>query len=101
MQQAFIYDAVRTPIGRYGGALAQVRTDDLGAVPLRAAGRAGLELPYSCRAGVCSTCRARLVKGKITMEHNMALEEWEVKAGYFLCCQARPESEQIEITYDE
>jgi acetyl-CoA acetyltransferase len=93
MQQAFICDAVRTPIGRYGGALAQVRTDDLGAVPLRAAGRAGLELPYSCRA--------RLVKGKITMEHNTALEEWEVKAGYFLCCQAWPESAQIEITYDE
>jgi ferredoxin len=68
--------------------LAQVRTDDLGAVPLRAAGRAGLKLPYSCRAGVCSTCRARLVKGKITMEHNTALEEWEEKAG--TSCAARP-----------
>jgi ring-1,2-phenylacetyl-CoA epoxidase subunit PaaE len=68
---------------------------------LDAAGRAGLELPYSCRAGVCSTCRAKLVNGEITMEQNMALEEWEVKAGYFLCCQARPVSEQIELTYDE
>ncbi len=68
---------------------------------LDAAGGAGLELPYSCRAGVCSTCRAKLVKGEITMEQNMALEEWEVKAGYFLCCQARPTTERIEITYDE
>jgi len=68
---------------------------------LEAAERAGLDLPFSCRAGVCSTCRARLVKGTATMEHNVALEDWEVEAGYILCCQARPTSAALEISYDE
>jgi ring-1,2-phenylacetyl-CoA epoxidase subunit PaaE len=68
---------------------------------LEAAERAGLDLPFSCRAGVCSTCRARLVSGSATMEHNVALEDWEVEAGYILCCQARPTSAALEISYDE
>jgi ring-1,2-phenylacetyl-CoA epoxidase subunit PaaE len=72
-----------------------------GAVILDAAERAGLDLPFSCRAGVCSTCRAKLVSGTADMEHNVALEEWEVEAGYILCCQARPTSAVLEISYDE
>jgi ring-1,2-phenylacetyl-CoA epoxidase subunit PaaE len=68
---------------------------------LDAAGRAGLDLPFSCRAGVCSTCRAKLVSGSAEMEHNVALEDWEVEAGYILCCQARPTSPALEISYDE
>jgi ring-1,2-phenylacetyl-CoA epoxidase subunit PaaE len=68
---------------------------------LDAAERAGLDLPFSCRAGVCSTCRARLVSGSAEMEHNVALEDWEVEAGYILCCQARPTSATLEISYDE
>lgn len=72
-----------------------------GEVILDAAGRAGLDLPFSCRAGVCSTCRAKLLSGTAEMEHNVALEEWEVEAGYILCCQARPTSAALEISYDE
>jgi len=72
-----------------------------GEVILDAAGRAGLDLPFSCRAGVCSTCRAKLVSGSAEMEHNVALEDWEVEAGYILCCQARPTSAALEISYDE
>jgi ring-1,2-phenylacetyl-CoA epoxidase subunit PaaE len=72
-----------------------------GDVILDAAQAAGIDLPYSCRAGVCSTCRARLVTGSADMENNMALEEWEVEAGYILCCQARPTSAALEISYDE
>jgi ring-1,2-phenylacetyl-CoA epoxidase subunit PaaE len=72
-----------------------------GEVILDAAGRAGLDLPFSCRAGVCSTCRAKLVSGSAAMEHNVALEDWEVEAGYILCCQARPTSAALEISYDE
>lgn len=68
---------------------------------LDAAQAAGVELPFSCRAGVCSTCRAKLVSGSAVMEHNMALEDWEVEAGYILCCQARPTSAALEISYDE
>jgi ring-1,2-phenylacetyl-CoA epoxidase subunit PaaE len=72
-----------------------------GEVILDAAGRAGLDLPFSCRAGVCSTCRAKLLSGTAEMEHNVALEDWEVEAGYILCCQARPTSTALEISYDE
>jgi len=72
-----------------------------GAVILDAPEAAGLDLPFSCRAGVCSTCRAKLVSGTAEMEHNVALEDWEVEAGYILCCQARPTSAALEISYDE
>jgi ring-1,2-phenylacetyl-CoA epoxidase subunit PaaE len=68
---------------------------------LDAAGRAGIDLPFSCRAGVCSTCRAKLVRGTVTLDNNVALEDWELEAGYILCCQARPTSPELEITYDE
>ena len=68
---------------------------------LDAAARAGFDLPYSCRAGVCSTCRTKLTRGQVRMDHNLALEDWEVEAGYILCCQAHPTTADIEITYDE
>ena len=72
-----------------------------GTTVLEAAERAGLDLPYSCRAGVCSTCRTRVVRGAVTMMTNYALEQWEVDAGYVLCCQALPAAKELEITYDE
>jgi ring-1,2-phenylacetyl-CoA epoxidase subunit PaaE len=72
-----------------------------GTTVLEAAEAAGLELPYSCRAGVCSTCRTRVVRGAVTMLTNYALEPWEVEAGYVLCCQALPAAPELEITYDE
>jgi len=68
---------------------------------LDAAEAAGLSLPFSCRAGVCSTCRARVTAGTAVMERNQALEDWEVQAGFILCCQARPTSGSLDISYDE
>lgn len=68
---------------------------------LEAGEAAGLALPYSCRAGVCSTCRAKVVEGTVAMARNQALEDWEVQAGFVLCCQARPTSARVEISYDE
>jgi ring-1,2-phenylacetyl-CoA epoxidase subunit PaaE len=72
-----------------------------GTTVLEAGEKAGLELPYSCRAGVCSTCRTRVVRGAVTMMTNYALEPWEVEAGYVLCCQALPAATELELTYDE
>ncbi len=72
-----------------------------GTTVLEAAEQAGLDLPYSCRAGVCSTCRTRVVRGAVTMVTNYALEPWEVEAGYVLCCQALPAATELELTYDE
>jgi ring-1,2-phenylacetyl-CoA epoxidase subunit PaaE len=68
---------------------------------LESAEAAGLALPYSCRAGVCSTCRTKVVSGTVTMDRNQALEDWEVQAGFALCCQARPTSDRIELSYDD
>jgi len=68
---------------------------------LESAEAAGLALPYSCRAGVCSTCRTKVVSGTVTMDRNQALEDWEVQAGFVLCCQASPTSRRIELSYDE
>lgn len=68
---------------------------------LEAAERAGLQLPFSCRAGICATCRARIVEGGAQMAHNIALAPWEVDAGFVLCCQARPTGPTLELSYDE
>jgi ring-1,2-phenylacetyl-CoA epoxidase subunit PaaE len=68
---------------------------------LAAAERAGLDLPFSCRAGICATCRTKLKSGQAVMAHNIALEPWEVDAGFILCCQARPLTASLELTYDE
>jgi ring-1,2-phenylacetyl-CoA epoxidase subunit PaaE len=67
---------------------------------LAAAERAGLELPFSCRSGICATCRARITQGAAVMAHNIALEPWETAAGFVLCCQARPTTAALEISYD-
>lgn len=63
--------------------------------------RAGLEMPYSCRGGMCCTCRAKLVSGEVDMELNYSLEPWEMEAGYVLTCQARPLTKEIVVDYDE
>ncbi|MDP9066103.1 MAG: 2Fe-2S iron-sulfur cluster-binding protein [Pseudomonadota bacterium] len=68
---------------------------------LEAAERAGLELPFSCRAGICATCRTRITSGAAVMAHNIALEPWEVDAGFVLCCQARPITQALAISYDQ
>jgi ring-1,2-phenylacetyl-CoA epoxidase subunit PaaE len=68
---------------------------------LEAAERAGLELPFSCRAGICATCRTRITEGAAVMTHNIALERWETDAGFVLCCQARPTTPTLDITYDQ
>ena len=67
---------------------------------LDAARTHGIDLPYSCKAGVCSTCRTRLAKGRVEMDNNDALEEWEVERGFILACQARPLTSDIELDYD-
>jgi ring-1,2-phenylacetyl-CoA epoxidase subunit PaaE len=68
---------------------------------LVAAERAGLHLPFSCRSGICATCRARITQGAAVMRHNIALEPWEVEAGFVLCCQARPTTPTLDLSYDE
>ena len=66
-----------------------------------AAIRAGRSLPYSCKGGMCCTCRAKLVEGKVEMAVNYSLEPWETEAGYVLTCQSHPVTEQVVIDYDQ
>ncbi len=68
---------------------------------LDAAARAGVELPFSCRAGVCSTCRTKVIRGEVAMAQNYALEDWELEQGYVLACQSRVKSPLLELDYDE
>ncbi len=62
---------------------------------------AGLDLPYSCKAGVCCTCRAKVTQGSAAMDKNFTLEKWEVDKGFVLTCQARPTSGQLAVSFDE
>jgi ring-1,2-phenylacetyl-CoA epoxidase subunit PaaE len=68
---------------------------------LEAAGNAGLEVPYSCKSGVCSTCRAKVIEGAVRMDRNFALEKHEIEAGYVLTCQSHPLTERVVVSYDE
>jgi ring-1,2-phenylacetyl-CoA epoxidase subunit PaaE len=67
---------------------------------LDAALRAGMDLPFACKGGMCSTCRAKLVEGEARMEVNYSLESWELKAGFILTCQARPTTDRVVVDYD-
>ncbi len=58
------------------------------------------DLPYACKGGVCSTCKAKLVEGEVSMEVSYGLEEDEIKAGYILTCQAYPKTEKIVVDFD-
>ena len=72
-----------------------------GEAVLDAALRAGLDLPYACKGGMCSTCRARVLEGAVAMAVNFSLEPWEVQAGFVLTCQAHPASPRVVIDYDQ
>jgi len=58
------------------------------------------ELPFACKGGVCSTCRAKLVEGSVDMVANWALEPEELTAGYVLTCQSHPTAEKVVLDYD-
>ena len=62
---------------------------------------AGLDLPYSCKGGVCCTCRAKVMEGQVTMSKNFTLEPWEMEQGFVLSCQSRPTTPQVVVSFDE
>lgn len=106
--------APRQPIGEperaEEGLVATVRvtldgiTREIGMAPgetvLEAVLRAGIDAPWSCRAGMCCTCRARLTQGEVAMDQNYSLRDWELEAGYVLTCQSRPKSDRLAVDYD-
>ena len=67
---------------------------------LDSARRAGLSPPFSCEAGNCGTCMAKIVEGQATMRVNDALDDDEVAEGYILTCQGVPDTESVTVEYD-
>lgn len=59
------------------------------------------DVPFSCKGGVCCTCRAKVLEGKVKMTLNFALEEDEVEEGFILTCQSHPLTEKVVISFDE
>ena len=66
-----------------------------------AAALGGIELPYSCKGGVCATCRCHVRTGEVVMDTNYGLEPWEVEAGFALACQSRPVTDELTLDYDK
>jgi ring-1,2-phenylacetyl-CoA epoxidase subunit PaaE len=67
---------------------------------LASCANAGLDVPYSCKSGVCGTCRAHLDSGEVRMARNYALEKRDLEAGFILTCQAHPTTAEVRISFD-
>jgi len=67
---------------------------------LDAAMRVRPELPYSCRGGMCASCKALIIEGEVTMDKNYALVDADLEAGYILTCQSHPTTERLVVDYD-
>jgi ring-1,2-phenylacetyl-CoA epoxidase subunit PaaE len=61
----------------------------------------GISLRYSCKSGVCATCRAKLVEGQVEMDVNYSLEDDEVRRGFVLTCQSHPLTDQVKLDFDQ
>ncbi len=68
---------------------------------LEAALRAGLDLPFSCKGGMCCTCKGKVLEGKVRMDRNYSLDAADVARGFVLTCQSHPLTDHVVLTYDE
>ena len=68
---------------------------------LEAALASDLDAPFACKAGVCSTCRCRVIEGEVEMLTNHALEDYEVEKGYVLSCQSYALTDRVTVDYDQ
>ena len=68
---------------------------------LQAAQDMGADVPFSCKGGVCCTCRAKIMEGTAKMDLNFSLEESEIEEGFILTCQAHPTSDTLVVSFDE
>jgi len=61
----------------------------------------GIDLRYACKGGVCATCRCKVLEGKVEMDANFALEDYEIARGFVLSCQAFPVSDRLVLDFDQ
>ena len=59
------------------------------------------DAPFACKNGVCGTCRAKVIEGKVRMDANYALEPGDVAAGYALACQSHPAADRVVLDFDQ
>jgi ring-1,2-phenylacetyl-CoA epoxidase subunit PaaE len=78
-----------------------IALDSDGDSVLEAAQKAGADVPFACKGGVCCTCKAKILEGTAKMDVNYSLEQDEIEAGYILTCQAHPTSDVLVVSYDE
>lgn len=83
------------------GATRSFRMPKAGESLLDAALANRMDAPFACKAGVCSTCRAKVLEGEVEMRTNHALEDYEVRQGYVLTCQCYPLSDRLVVSYDQ
>lgn len=68
---------------------------------LEAALAGGLDAPFACKAGVCSTCKCKVLEGEVEMVANHALEDYEVEQGFILSCQSFALTDKVVVDYDQ
>ena len=85
---------------RIDGDIHEFQMPATGTTVLEGASETGADVPFACKGGVCSTCRAKLIEGKVNMEVNYALEEEELEQGYILTCQSYPVTDEITVDFD-
>jgi len=85
---------------RIDGTVTQFDLPAEGDTILNAALRAGADLPYACKGGVCATCKAKLIEGEVDMDVNYALEDEEVRNGFILTCQSHPRTARVFVDFD-
>jgi ring-1,2-phenylacetyl-CoA epoxidase subunit PaaE len=81
------------------GRAVQTRMDPATSI-LDAALRVRTELPFSCKGGMCATCKGRIEEGEVRMDKNYALVDSELEAGYVLTCQSHPVTDRVVVRYD-
>jgi len=95
------YENARAKVSiQIDGIVSQFELDFNGETILNAAMKQGIDLPFACKGGMCCTCRAKLESGEVDMDHNYALEQEEVEAGFILTCQSHPRGETLFVNFD-
>ncbi|MFM7769572.1 MAG: 1,2-phenylacetyl-CoA epoxidase subunit PaaE [Bacteroidota bacterium] len=85
----------------FDGNYTQFKMPKSGEMILDAAQKAGLDIPFSCKGGMCCTCRAHIREGAVDMKVNYALEPGEVESGFVLTCQSIPTSDRVVVDFDK
>lgn len=95
------YENTRAKVSiQIDGIVSQFELDFNGETILNAAMKQGIDLPFACKGGMCCTCRAKLESGEVDMDHNYALEQEEIDAGFILTCQSHPRGEALFVNFD-